>query len=90
MVIRHWEMNTISAEKSRLLSEEYGLPKLLSDILVSRGLDSPLAVEDFLNGAGELSDPFLRLIWKPRQNASGKQSTPANELQFMEIMTVTV
>lgn len=59
MVIRHWEMNTISAEKSRLLSEEYGLPKLLSDILVSRGLDSPLAVEDFLNGAGELSDPFL-------------------------------
>lgn len=59
MVIRHWEINPVSAEKSRLLSDEYGLSRLVSDILVSRGMDAPSAAEDFLSAQGEYEDPFL-------------------------------
>jgi len=58
MVIKRWQVNTPSPEKSRILSAEYGLPKPISDILVGRGLDTPPLVEDFVNGIGEYPDPF--------------------------------
>ncbi len=59
MAIKRWELASPSPEKSRLLSQEFGLPKPVSDILVGRGIDTPFLAEEFVNGVGEYPDPFL-------------------------------
>lgn len=58
MSIKQWKLNHISAEKSRILSSEYDLPPLVSDVLVGRGLDTPQAVEDFFSADSDFFDPF--------------------------------
>lgn len=58
MSIKQWKLNHISAEKSRILSSEYDLPPLVSDVLVGRGLDTPQAVEDFFSVDSDFFDPF--------------------------------
>ncbi len=58
MAVRRWRINQISQEKSRILSEEYGLPRLVTDILAGRGLDMPYMVEEFLSEDGVFEDPF--------------------------------
>lgn len=58
MSIKQWKLNHISAEKSRILSSEYDLPPLVSDVLVGRGLDTPKAVEDFFSVDSDFFDPF--------------------------------
>lgn len=58
MTVKRWELNHISAEKSRILSSEYDLPPLVSDVLVGRGLDTPQAVEDFFSVDSDFFDPF--------------------------------
>lgn len=47
-------------EKSQALSVELGLPKVLSNLLVQRGIDSLKSAEEFFNPSLEnLHDPFL-------------------------------
>lgn len=58
MGIKRWKINTISKEKSRILSEEYGLSELVADLLVGRGLDAPYDAESFLTDDASYSDPF--------------------------------
>ena len=58
MTVRRWNINQISQDKSRILSEEYRLPGLVADILTRRGLDTPYAVEEFFSEDGAFEDPF--------------------------------
>lgn len=68
MSIKQWKLNHISAEKSRILSSEYDLPPLVSDVLVGRGLDTPQAVEDFFSADSDFLIRFRFWIWTERQN----------------------
>ncbi len=47
-------------EKSQVLSESLGLPLILSNLLIQRGIDSPERAEEFFNPKLEdLHDPYL-------------------------------
>ncbi len=58
MTVKRWNINHISQDKSRILSEEYGLSPLVADVLTGRGLDMPYAVEEFFAADGVFEDPF--------------------------------
>lgn len=52
------EIESYFSRKTRILSSEYDLPPLVSDVLVGRGLDTPQAVEDFFSADSDFFDPF--------------------------------
>ncbi|WP_265442933.1 single-stranded-DNA-specific exonuclease RecJ [Acetivibrio straminisolvens] len=56
---RLWLMNDFSHEKVEILAEEAGVSKLLAGIFLSRGVDDPDYIKDFLNPSlDKLHDPF--------------------------------
>jgi len=56
---RLWSMNDLSDEKVEKLSKKAGISKLLAGIFLSRGVDDPDYIKDFLNPSlDKLHDPF--------------------------------
>lgn len=56
---RLWSMNDLSDEKVEKLSKKAGISKLLAGIFLSRGVEDPDYIKDFLNPSlDKLHDPF--------------------------------
>ena len=58
MVYRRWNINTVDENISKKLKVELQTTKLLSDILVSRGITDAKEALEFINPTQSLPDPF--------------------------------
>lgn len=58
MLYREWNVKQADEEKSALLAKELGAGRLLCDVLVARGLDTPEAAHALLGEPDSLGDPF--------------------------------
>ena len=55
----HWKIREVSSEKVHSLIEEFGISKVLSKLLVQRGIENKNQAESFLkHSLTNLSDPF--------------------------------
>ncbi len=59
MVYKKWDVAQPDAEKSAQLQKALGAGRLLCDVLVSRGMDTPEMAADFLDGDTALPDPYI-------------------------------
>ena len=58
MVIKRWQVNPESPEKSKILSEEYGLPNMVSNIFGGTRIRPSCCSGGVFNGTPEYADPF--------------------------------
>jgi len=56
--MKKWKLLAGNPGKSRRICEELGIPELVGDILVARGLDTPSRVRDFLTREVPFTDPY--------------------------------
>lgn len=59
MVIKNWTLTELDKQRAEVIAEKCGISGFLSLMLVSRGIDTPEKVEEFLSDEGKLCDPFL-------------------------------
>jgi len=67
---RLWSMNDLSDEKVEKLSKKAGISKLLAGIFLSRGVDDPDYIKDFLNPfeLRDMEKAVDRIVKALRQN----------------------
>ncbi len=58
MAYKKWIIADADKEKASVLSEKFNIDPFIAFLLVSRGVDTELAISDFLSSSFEFSDPF--------------------------------
>ncbi len=56
--MKKWKSLPANEGKAKRICEELGIPELVGEILVSRGVDTPAKVKEFLSEELPFSDPF--------------------------------
>ncbi len=56
--MKKWKLLAGNQGKSKRICDELGIPAIVADILVARGLDTPARVKDFLTREAPFTDPF--------------------------------
>ncbi len=59
MVLKNWIVAGLDKHKAQDIAEKCGISGFLALLLVSRGIDTPEKIEDFLRDEGDFFDPFL-------------------------------